>query len=175
MTTPRLPGLFLRFCLFSIMAVGGANALLPEIYRHAVVMDHWITSAEFATLFAISQAAPGPNVLIVALIGWKLQGLPGALACLVGMVLPSSLLAFGVGKLWYRFRESSWRKALERGLAPISVGLILGSGSLLLTKTATHASLWAVGLATAVAAYKLKPNPLWWLALAALLGAVGLV
>lgn len=175
MTGPSLSELFFRFCLFSLMAVGGANALLPEIFRQVVEVDQWLMSAEFATFYAIAQAAPGPNVLIVALIGWKLLGIPGALACMVGMVTPSSIIAFGVGKLWYRFRTSLWRKAVELGLAPITVGLVLGSGCLLLTTAATNWRLYAVAGATTVAAYFLRHNPLWWLAIAAMLGALGLV
>lgn len=175
MIAPAFSTLFLRFCLFSLMAVGGANALLPEIFRQTVMVDHWISGNEFATFYAIAQAAPGPNVLIVALIGWKVLGIPGALVSLVGMVVPSSLIAFHVGKLWYRFRSSPWRQAIERGLAPITVGLVLGSGCLLLSKAATNWHLLALGLATTVAAFSLRHNPLWWLALAAILGALGWV
>lgn len=175
MNIPSLSELYLQFCLFSLMAVGGANALLPEIFRQVVEVDKWLGGAEFATFYAIAQAAPGPNVLIVALIGWKLLGVPGALASLIGMVTPSSIIAFGVGKLWYRFRGSPWRKAIERGLAPITVGLVLGSGCLLLTTAATGWGLYAVAGATTVASYFLRHNPLWWLAIAAILGALGVV
>ncbi len=175
MIAPSLSDLFLRFCLFSLMAVGGANAILPEMFRQVVEMDKWLGGAEFATLYAIAQAAPGPNVLIVALIGWKVLGVPGALLSLVGMVTPSSFIAFGAGKLWYRFRGSPWRKLIERGLAPITVGLVLGSCSILLVTIATHWTLYGVAGAVAVASYYLRHNPLWWLAIAAVLGAVGLV
>lgn len=173
--TPSISELFWRFCFFSLMAVGGANALLPEIFRHVVILDKWLLSAEFATFYAIAQAAPGPNVLIVALIGWKLQGLPGALACMIGMVLPSSLIAFGVGKLWYRFRDSPWRKMIERGLAPITIGLVLGSGCLLLNTAASSWKLYLIGIATAIASYFFRHNPLWWLAIAAVCGVMGWV
>lgn len=173
MTAPTLAGLFLQFCIFSLMAVGGVNALLPEIFRQIVGVDHWVSASDFATLFAIAQAAPGPNMLIVALIGWKALGIPGALASMAGMDAPSSLIAYGVGKLWYRFRTSPWRRAIEIGMAPITVGLVLGSGCLLLSKTATDWHLLTVGLVTAGASYFLRHNPLWWLAIAALLGAVG--
>lgn len=173
MSTPSLGDLFLRFCLFSLMAVGGANALLPEIHRQVVEVGGWMSSLEFASLYAIAQAAPGPNVLVVSLIGWKVAGIPGALVCTLGMCAPSSALAYGVGHLWYRFSHSPWRKAVERGLAPITIGLVLGSGCLLVSTTGQDWQLYAVAIATAIAAYFSRANPLFWLAGAAALGGFG--
>ena len=173
MTTPTTQELFLKFCLLSLMAVGGASAVLPEMHRQIVEVSGWISSAEFAALYAITQAAPGPNVLIVSLIGWKLAGIKGALACTIGMCGPTSLLAYGVGKLWYRFSHSPWRKAIERGLAPITIGLVLGSACLLVEATGSSWQLYALAIASAGAAYWSKLNPLWWLAMGGLLGGPG--
>jgi len=167
---PSITELFLRFCLLSVMAVGGASAVLPEMHRQIVEVNGWIGSAEFATLYAITQAAPGPNVLIVSLIGWKLAGITGAIVSTIGMCGPTSLLAFGVGKLWDRFSHSPWRKAIERGLAPITIGLMLGSGCLLV-QTAGHGwAIYALAGGSAFASYYSRQNPLWWLAIAAVLG-----
>jgi chromate transporter len=143
------------------------------MHRQVVDLHGWMSSADFATLFAIAQAAPGPNVLFVSLIGWKLAGIPGALVCTLGMCLPSALLAFAVGKLWDRFRDSLLRQAIERGLAPITIGLVLGSGCLLVQATGTRESLLVVASLSAVLSFRSKLNPLWWLAGAALLGGVG--
>ncbi|MDB5887196.1 MAG: chromate transporter [Rhodocyclales bacterium] len=174
MTPPSILELFLRFCLLSLMAVGGANAVLPEMHRQIVEAHGWISSAEFASLYAIAQAAPGPNVLIVSLIGWKLAGLVGAIACTIGMCAPSSLLAYGAGKLWYRFSGSPWRIAIERGLAPITIGLVLGSGCLLAQTAGGHWQTYALTAGSAVASYRSGKNPLWWLAAGALLGVLAM-
>ncbi len=172
MTQPSLSSLFLRFCLFSLMAVGGATALIPEMHRQVVELNGWMSNGDFAALFAIAQAAPGPNVIFVSLIGWKLAGIPGALVCTLGMCVPSALLAFAVGRLWDRFRPSPWRQAIERGLAPITIGLVLGSGCLLVKATGTRWPLLAIAAASTVLSFCSRKNPLWWLAGAALLGAL---
>lgn len=161
--TPTLLELFFKFCLISIMAVGGASAVLPEMHRQVVDVSGWMSSAEFAALYAITQAAPGPNVLIVSLIGWKLAGIKGALVCTVGMCGPTSLLAYNVGKLWYRFGHSPWRKAIERGLAPITIGLVLGSACLLVEATGSSWQMYVLALGSAAASYWSKRNPLYWL------------
>jgi chromate transporter len=170
---PSFTGLFLRFSLFSLMAVGGATAMIPEMHRQVVDLNGWMNNADFAALFAIAQAAPGPNVIFVSLIGWKLAGIPGALVCTLGMCLPSALLAYQVGRLWDRFRPSPWRQAIERGLAPITIGLVLGCGCLLVQATGTRWPLLAIAALSAVLSYRSRQNPLWWLAGAALLGGVG--
>ena len=175
MTQPSLSGLFLRFGLFSLMAVGGATALIPEMHRQVVELNGWMSNADFAALFAIAQAAPGPNVIFVSLIGWKLAGIPGALVCTLGMCVPSALLAFYVGRLWDRCRHSPWRQAIERGLAPITIGLVLGSGCLLVKATGTRWPLFAIAAVSAVLSFRSRENPLWWLAGAALLGGTGLL
>lgn len=171
--SPSLGQLFLSFCLLSLMAVGGANALVPEMHRQAVEVQRWMSGAEFAALFAIAQAAPGPNVLIVTLVGWKVAGLPGALVCTLAMCGPSSLLTFGVAKLWQRCRASPWRRAIQRGLAPITIGLVLGSGYLL-TRAADHNLLaYVLSGATAAAVLCSRLNPLWLLASGGVLGLLG--
>lgn len=175
MALPSLLQLFLSFCLLSLMAVGGANALIPELHRQVVEVNGWMDGAEFAALFAIAQAAPGPNVLVVTLIGWKVAGLPGAIATTLGMCGPSSLLAYGVGKLWQRFRASPWRLAIQRGLAPITIGLVLGSGYLLTRMADSNWPAYLLTGITAVVCLKSKLNPLWLLAVGAMLGLLGLV
>jgi chromate transporter len=149
--------------------------MIPEMHRQVVELNGWMNNADFAALFAIAQAAPGPNVIFVSLIGWKLAGIPGALVCTFGMCAPSALLAFTVGRLWDRFRHSPWRQAIERGLAPITIGLVLGSGCLLVQATGTRWPLLAVAAITAVLSYRSSNNPLWWLAGAAVLGGVGIL
>ena len=164
-----------QFLLLSLLAVGGANAVLPEMHRQVVDMHHWMTSAEFSALFAIAQAAPGPNVLIVSLVGWKVAGIVGALAATVAMCGPSSVLAYYMGRLSHRFRESPWRRVIQNGLGPVTIGIVLASGYLL----ARGADLtWFAGVITALTValmLKTRINPLWLLAAGALLGISGVI
>ncbi|MBA3812683.1 MAG: chromate transporter, partial [Caulobacteraceae bacterium] len=89
-----LTALFVQFAILSLLAFGGANAVVPEIHRQAVEINHWMSDADFAALFAIAQAAPGPNFMISTLVGLKAAGLAGALVATVAMCAPSCLLAF---------------------------------------------------------------------------------
>ena len=99
-----LLALALQFAGLSLVAFGGANAVIPEIHRQAVDVHHWMTDQDFASLFAIAQAAPGPNFLVSTLVGWKAAGLLGALVATAAMCAPSCLLTFWVAKVWDRYR-----------------------------------------------------------------------
>ncbi len=117
-------GLLLVFTPLSILSIGGGQATIPEMQHQAVVVHGWLTNGQFADLFAISRAAPGPSSLIAALIGWQVYGFWGAVAATLGMFLPSSLLMYTVGAWWHRRQDSPTRRAIERALAPIAVGLV---------------------------------------------------
>jgi chromate transporter len=170
-----LSQLAVMFSLLSLMAVGGANVLLPELHRQVVDLHGWMSSGEFATLFALAQASPGPNVLIVTLVGWRLAGMPGALVSTLAMCLPSSLLAYGFTRVWERFRASPWRRGAERGLAPLTIGLVLGSGYLLSLSADAHWPAFVLSGLTALVAARSSLNPIWLLAAGGALGLVGLV
>ena len=163
------------FALMSLFAIGGANSAVPEMQRLAVEVEGWMTARQFTDIFAIAQVTPGPNVIIVTLIGYQVAGLPGALVTTIAMCGPTCILAFYVGKVWERFSHASWRVAIQRGLLPISIGLIAASA--FVVASAAVPSLLAAGimLATAVVAYTTRLNPLWIFAVAALLGLAGLV
>jgi chromate transporter len=128
MTPGGILSLIAFFSVLSILSIGGSNSVVPEMARQAVEVEHWLTPAQFTDLFAISQAAPGPSNLIVALIGFKVGGFWGALVAQLAMMLPASCLMLLVSKLWVNSRGSRWHLALEHGLAPIAVGLIFASG-----------------------------------------------
>jgi chromate transporter len=172
MNIPLLTDLAQQFTLLSFLAIGGVNALIPEIHRRVVDNAHWLTDADFAQAFAIAQAAPGPNMLIVSLIGWKVDGVLGALVCTIAICAPSSALTFAVAHVWDRFRDAPLRKAVQHGLAPVTVGLVLASG-FILARTVDHSSL-AIGVtgATVVAALATRVHPLWLLAAGAAVGAL---
>ena len=170
---PSLGRLFLMFALFSLIAVGGGNGVVPEMHRQVVDLNHWMSSPAFVGLFAIAQASPGPNMLIVCLIGWKMAGFPGAMVCTLGMCLPSSLLTFSVARLWQRISGSPWRRAIERGMAPITLGLVLASGWLLGKAAGTSWRSYALTAAVALLVWRSRIHPLWLLAMGGLLGLLG--
>jgi chromate transporter len=175
MISPPLFELALQFLMLSLLSIGGANAIIPEMHLRAVDIEHWMTSADFSQMFALSQAAPGPNVLIVSLIGWKVAGVAGALVSMLAMCGPSSVLTYQVARAWDRFRDAPLRIAVERGLAPVTVGLILASGYVLTRATDHGWPAYAVTGTTLLLATTKRLHPLWMLAAAAGLGALGLV
>jgi len=175
MNLPVLGEVARQFLILSLLSIGGANAVIPEIQLRAVEVEGWLTNSDFSQMYALSQAAPGPNVLIVSLIGWKAAGYVGAIVAMVAMCAPSSLMTYQVANVWERFRDAPWRIATQTALAPVTVGLILASGYVL-TRTIDHD--WNAYLATAVTAIiavMTRAHPLWLLGIAAILGALGLI
>lgn len=169
----------IRLCLLygqlSLLAFGGANTILPDMQRQIVDVNHFMTPHTFAALFALAQAAPGPNMMVVSLIGWNVAGLNGAVLSMVCIAGPSSVLTFLVARVWERFRDAPWRKAVQKGLLPVTGGLLISSAVLLIQSTTLD---WSLGLLTAVVTVLLmttKVHPMLVLAGAAALGAVGVV
>jgi chromate transporter len=163
------------FALMSLFAIGGANSAVPEMQRIAVEVEGWMTARQFTDIFAIAQVTPGPNVIIVALIGYQVAGLIGALVATIAMCGPSCILAFYVGEVWERFREAPWRIAIQAGLLPISIGLIAASAFVVASTAAPNFTAVAITLVTAVVTYTTRLNPLWIFAAAALVGFAGLL
>ena len=167
--------LAVQFAIMSLLALGGANAVVPEIHRQAVELGHWMTDRQFADFFAISQAAPGPNVMIVTLVGFHVAGLAGAVVTTLAMCGPTAVLAFFFARAWDRFKDAPWREAIQTGLVPISVGLV-GASAIVLVRAADHNWMAvAITVATAATAYWTRINPLFVFAIAGALGLAGLV
>ncbi|MEI6254558.1 MAG: chromate transporter [Mycobacteriaceae bacterium] len=171
------------FGSLSLMSIGGGNTVLPEMHLRAVSGYHWLTDGQFADIFSISQAAPGPSILIVSLVGYAaglqsagvLGGLLGGVVATVAMILPAALLMYLVTLSWKRAQKSKWRIAVEKGFAPLTVGLILAS-SLVMSRAADHD--WRAYLLTAVATVifvRTDTNPLIVVGAAALVGYLGFV
>ena len=114
--------LAVQFAIMSLLALGGANAVVPEIHRQVVDLRSWMTERQFADMFAISQAAPGPNVMIVTLVGYHVAGMWGAVVTTLAMCGPTAALAAYLSRTWDRFRHKPWRIVVQAGLVPISVG-----------------------------------------------------
>ena len=159
------------FGMLSLVAFGGMPAVMPEMQRLVVEVNGWASAAEFVQLFAVAQASPGPNVLIVSLIGWKVAGLGGALTALVAACAPAGALAWWVSGLWERFKDSPWRAALQRAIAPLVVGLVFSGGYVLATPGAPDWRMWLIAAASAAGMLLTRVNPLWLLAAGAALGA----
>ncbi|BBK44888.1 chromate transporter [Allostella vacuolata] len=164
-----------HFALLSLLAFGGGNTVLPEMHRQAVDVSGWLTDQQFADLFAIAQAAPGPNILIVTLIGWQVAGLVGALVATAAICAPACTLTYIVAHLWDRFRDRPWRRVVQLGLAPVTVGIV-GAGAFIVAATVDKSPV-AVLLTLGTVAVSLwgRLNPLWVLVLGGVLGAAGWV
>ena len=119
------------FGVMSLFAVGGANSAIPEMHRVAVDVQHWLTDKQFADAFAISQLSPGPNVLIVTLIGYSVAGVAGALVATLAMCLPTALMAYCVSRVLTRSSHSRWPAIIQAALVPLSIGLMAASGYVL--------------------------------------------
>lgn len=173
--TGALTALAMNFLILSLMAFGGANAVIPEMQRQAVEVQHWMTGTQFAALFAIAQAAPGPNVMVVTLVGWQVAGLLGAIVATAAMMGPSWVVTFAVFRVWDKFKYQPWCMTIQNGLAPVTVGFV-ASSAFLLARDADHGAItFLLTVATAAVAYWTRINPLWVFAVAAVLGIVGIV
>ena len=163
------------FGLMSLFAVGGANSAIPEMHRVAVDVRHWMTDKQFADVFAISQLSPGPNVLIVTLIGYSVAGIAGALAATLAMCGPTALLAYYVSRVLERSRHSRWPAIIQAALVPLSIGLMAASG-LILARTSDQSWMAAVmTIAAAVLAFATRLNPFWMLLGGGILGFAGII
>ena len=161
------------FMQLSLLAFGGTNSVLPEMQRQVVEVHPWISAHEFAALYALGQAAPGPNMLVVTLIGWRVAALPGALIATLGVALPSSLLTFVTSSVWDRFRGAAWRRLIQAGLMPVTAGLLMASAVLLVRTTAIDPGTASVAVVATAVLLLTRVHPLLVLTVAACLGALG--
>ena len=163
------------FGLMSLFAVGGANSAIPEMHRVAVDVQHWLSDKQFADVFAISQLSPGPNVLIVTLIGYSVAGIAGALAATLAMCVPTAVLAYSVSRLLRRSRQSRWPAIIQAALVPLSIGL-MGASSLVLALSSDRSLAAALVTAGAVVlALATRLSPLWLLLAGGILGFAGVI
>ena len=163
------------FALMSLFAVGGANSAIPEMHRVAVDVQHWLTDKQFADVYAISQLSPGPNVLIVTLIGYSVAGVAGALAATLAMCVPTAVLAYYVSRLLGRSSHSRWPAIIQAALVPLSIGL-MGASGLILAQTSDRT--WPAALFTVAAAglaFATRLNPFWMLLAGGCLGFAGVI
>ena len=164
-------GLF--FSLLSLLSVGGMPSVIPEMHRYVVESKGWISHTDFLEMFALGQAAPGPNVLITSLIGWKIAGVPGAFVTLAAMCGPAAVISYWVAGVWERMKDRPWRAIAQRAMAPMVVGLILSGGFVLATPGGTPDwRLWLIAATSAAGMVATRLNPLWFLGAGGVLGAL---
>lgn len=163
------------FGLMSLFAVGGAAAAVPEMHRIAVEVNHWMTDKQFTDAYAIAQLSPGPNVLIVTLIGYGVAGVPGAIVATLAMCLPTALLAYYVSRLLSRPGRSRWPGVIQAALVPLSIGLMAASALILAQSVdRTIAALLLTAMVAVIASIS-RINPFWLLLAGGLLGFAGIV
>ena len=173
-TSAVIAEIAIRFSALSLVAIGGINAILPEVHRVVVDVEGWMTSAEFAELFALAQLAPGPNAMIVALVGWKVAGVTGALVATIAACGPSSIACFIAWHWADRLQRSRMRQVVQRALAPLAIGLIFASGYTLSRGADRSPGAFALTLVAAAALAWTRVNPVWVLLVAAVAGIAGL-
>ena len=167
--------LLLHFMVLSMLAVGGAITAAPDMQRWLVREQGWLTDEQFTASIAIAQAAPGPNILFVALLGLNAAGFAGLVATMVGIMLPSSLVAWTVGRLGRQRGNSIAMRAFTAGLTPLTLGLLLSTGWLLTAPTRSHPGSWVLVGLTVLAMLKTRISPMWLIAAGAVAGMLGLV
>ena len=183
--------LFLYYISISLLAVGGAIATAPDMHRFLVERQGWLTDLQFNASIAIAQAAPGPNVLFIALLGWNVginaggagpagwaSGALGMVLSMVGIMLPSTTLTWLATRWGHRNRERRGVRAFKQGMAPVVIGLLLATAWLLGSahgNPATDLALWLLTAVCALLVWRTRLHLLWLLGAGALLGALGLV
>jgi chromate transporter len=168
-----LADLLVHSALWSLLAVGGMNATLADIQRYAVDTRHWVTDEQFVTFF--TQAAPGPNGMAVALIGFQAAGLAGALVTTLAKIVPSALVAYHVSHWVERRNDSALITAIRRGLAPVTVGLLACAAYVFAREIDIEAGRIVLTIATAAIAYRTRFNPIWLVVVGAALGLAEVV
>ena len=170
------------FLSLSLFSLGGGNTLLNEYHHMAVDQYCWLSSRQFADIYAIAEAAPGPSSMIVGLLGMgaavkegPLWGVISGATAEIAILLPSTLLMVVAALSWNRLRNSPWRMAFERGLGPITLGILFSVGLKILRISDHDTPAYAVSLVVCVLMLRTKISPLWFMAVAGLLGAVGIV
>lgn len=178
--------LFIQYLSLSLLSIGGAISTAPEMHRYLVEEHRWISDPQFNASIAIAQAAPGPNVLFVALMGWHVglntghtaMGLFGVLVTMLGILLPSTTLTYLAAQWGHRNRSLRAVRAFKQGMAPIVIGLLLSTGWILTGANSDPGKDWGLWLLAFVAAlivWRTRLHLLWLLGAGALLGWFGLV
>jgi chromate transporter len=178
--------IFMHYLLLSLLSIGGAITTTSDMHRYLVEQHHWLTDPQFTASIALAQAAPGPNVLFVALMGWNVgmnaggmaSALLGVAVAMVGILLPSTTLTYLAAQWGHENRDLRAVRAFKQGMAPLVIGLLFATAWTLSNSSSDVGRQWPLWLLTAAAAlivWRTKIHLLWLLAAGALLGWFGLV
>jgi chromate transporter len=178
--------LFLHFTLLSLLSVGGVVSTLPDMHRYLAMQQHWISESQFNASVALAQAAPGPNVLFVALMGWHVGvntgslwgGLLGVLVAMTGIILPSATLTLCFANWSHKNRELIAVKSFKLGMAPVVIGLLVATGWIMASAHSNWRAdwpLWCVTALSAIVVWRTRLHLLWLLVIGAVLGWFGLI
>lgn len=170
-----LPSLALHFALLSLLAIGGVSSVLPDMQRYLVEANHWLSERQFADAYALGQAAPGPNMMFVTLLGWQLAGGAGALVTTLATICPPILLTLAVTRLSAHNADAPLGRAIRAGLGPIAIGLTLSSGWILAHAADRDWRSTLLTLLTIVLMLRTRLNPLWLIAAGAIAGISGVL
>jgi len=164
-------GLFAHFLMLSLLAIGGAIGTAPEMHRYLVEQQHWMTDEQFSAAIAIAQAAPGPNLLFVAVLGWGVAGFLGMCTTMLGILLPSTTLALAAARWGEARRTTRGVQAFVNGMAPLTVGLVLSSGWILAMPSRHEWALLATVAVTTLVCVRTRIGPVWLIGAGAVVGA----
>jgi chromate transporter len=170
--TSTLVSLGLIFSQLSVLAFGGGATILPEMQRQVVDVHQWMSNEEFSALFALSQAAPGPNLMVVTLIGWHVAGIWGMLVTTLAKFGPSSIITIVSLHMWERFKDKPWRGYIQAGLLPVTAGLVAASAILIAHAADGNWLLVLITVVVGLIGWRTTIHPLWLLAGGSLLGLV---
>lgn len=162
------------FSYLSLLTIGGGMAAFPELKSLVVDVHHWLTYPQLIHVYSVGQMAPGPNMMMVAAVGERVSGIPGALIAAFAFFVPTGLLTFAVGRVWNKLANWPWRTSIQRGLAPVAIGLAV-AGTITLGKGAITGWLTAaIGLAIFAATLRTKINPALLILCGAVVGGIAL-
>ena len=164
-------GLFAQFLMLSLLSIGGAIGTAPEMHRYIVEQHHWMSNEQFSASIAIAQAAPGPNLLFVAVLGWGIGGFFGMCVTMLGILLPSTTLTLAAARWGEARRTTRGVQAFVMGMAPLTVGLVMSTGVILCKPSYGNPWLLATIVGTVLVCVRTKVSPLWLIAAGGLVGA----
>ena len=171
LSTADWGGLFAQFLLLSLLSIGDAISTVPEMHRYLVEQHHWLSNDQFSAMVAIAQAAPGPNLLFVAVLGWGVAGFFGMCVTMAGILIPSTTLTLAAARWGEARRHTRGVQAFVMGMAPLSVGLVLSTGFILGKPAYGSPWLFATMVATVAVCVRTRVSPLWLIAAGGLVGA----
>jgi len=178
-SNPQLVGLFFHFLTLSLLSIGGAITTVPEMHRFLVEQQGWLSETQFSASIGLAQAAPGPNLLFVAVLGWNVAGLPGATASMAGILLPSTCLVLAATRWARANRERREVRAFSAGMVPLTLGLMVATGWLLaLPFVRVEAHRWgtlALVALTVLLVLRTRLGLVWMVLGGGVLGALGVV